>query len=391
MKRIVLFFALLLICSVLTACSMFISNTEEESDNDGTAQSEQIPQAENDDDVPEETPSEQRPTYTEEQLQALGRVMVGGEFFVYMYDFGEDGEIDLGTATLTFVDRNFYFGAVAHAIENPLARSSILFSPSLSEINEGGLRHRSIESDDFLAILVEHVNTPVGLVGRLGMITYDTAREIRFGLPEPGLAKMWLAMPDDECGWYEIEILRVWANMATHSNYNDFTFRFTDERLPANFTNYRHNGRSGSPIVQNERLVGALSRGGFALYSGILAADMRFVQLMIYDENFEADLFKDVPTLERYFNGLSFERPTPNITAETLIGTWDWHSGWYTFNADGTGSREWSGVHADFLWTTTENDIFIHIQGDSGVTLWPIDLINNNEMTMAGASFTRGS
>ena len=120
---------------------------------------------------------------------------------------------------------------------------------------------------------------------------------------------------------------------------------------------------------------------------GNFAADMRFAQLLVYDENFDAELFRSVPTLELYFSDWNIERSAINTVADVLIGTWDWHSGWYTFNSDGTGSREWSGVCAEFFWSTTDNLVFIHLPDYTAS--WVISITSNDEMTMAGAAFSR--
>jgi len=350
-----------------------------------------------------------RPIYTEEQLQALGRVMVAGDLIQFSYDSRfDDGRFYLThtyIAMLTFVDRDLYFGAVAHPIGpllNYFANNRTLLKMFLDSFDENGLNYRSINSinDDsvFFAILLDYVDTADGLFGRLNGFTYDPAQEMGFGLPEPGVAQIWLTMPDDQCGWYEIEISEILTHSSNRTRETDFRFTFTDERLPAEFNNFNQVGRSGSPIVQHDRLVGAHATSmsglrfgdmilGSGTFGGNLAADMRFVQLLVYDENFDAELFRDVPTLELYFNDWSFERSAPNATADTLVGTWDWDSGWYTFNANGTGSREWSGVYAEFYWSTTDSLLFIHLADHTSP--FRISITNNYEMTIAGAAFSR--
>ena len=72
----------------------------------------------------------------------------------------------------------------------------------------------------------------------------------------------------------------------------------------------------------------------------------------------------------------------------TIIGTWDWSGGWYTFNADGTGSREWDGVANTFVWGISNGTLNLRFIGAADEQ-WSVYVINDNEISIGGAAFSR--
>jgi len=267
----------------------------------------------------------QQPPYTEEQLQALGRVMVGGNLLMFgLYSSQDGGSSGIGNVgVLTFVDSDLRFAALAH-IEDELREVNDRWVANipLASINESGFEIGNLFAEEPVGYLKDEslFTTVDGLFGRFSEFYYDTSREMVFGLPQPGAAQIWLVMPDNRSGWYEIIIhenkrvvcedpecgshghLLLAFSRGTHDF--DFFFSFTDARLPEWFNSVPHPGRSGAPIIQRGRLVGGLSGGITCIreMGANLAADMRFAQLQRYDENFNAELFRNVPTLQDYFD-----------------------------------------------------------------------------------------
>jgi hypothetical protein len=138
---------------------------------------------------------------------------------------------------------------------------------------------------------------------------YNPANEMSFGFPEEGTAQIYLEMPDDKSGYYEIYlVINETANL-NDLDYSDFYFRYTDARLLDDFSTSVSTVvlRLGAPIIQRGRLVGVYSsilvwNEDNVWYSANFAADMRFAMLQEYDASFDAELFRNVPTLRGYFD-----------------------------------------------------------------------------------------
>jgi len=73
-----------------------------------------------------------------------------------------------------------------------------------------------------------------------------------------------------------------------------------------------------------------------------------------------------------------------------LIGTWHWARGEYVFNANGTGSRVWDEIPNSFQWHIAGFMLVLDIHGGSEEQ-WPINVINENDITIGGASFSRAA
>ena len=87
--------------------------------------------------------------------------------------------------------------------------------------------------------------------------------------------------------------------------------------------------------------------------------------------------------------GAFFMRATvPTDAIETLVGTWNWHAGWYAFAPDGSGSRMWSGAADSFRWTVT--GVTLVLSFDNGdEERWEVQLISDNDVIIGGAPFAR--
>lgn len=178
-----------------------------------------------------------------------------------------------GVGTLTFVDENGYFGALGHGITDAdtgelmeLGRGS-LYGTQIVAVRKGsdgmpGELTGMIEYDDTNVIGEITKNTPYGIFGRLNMeklkengIVLDM-QEIGFKQDiHLGAAKM-ISTVNDEMHAYDIEITAI--HMGNDGGNKGLELRVTDEEL-LNLTGGIVQGMSGSPIIQNGKVVGAVT------------------------------------------------------------------------------------------------------------------------------------
>jgi stage IV sporulation protein B len=100
-------------------------------------------------------------------------------------------------------------------------------------------------------------NTPIGIYGRL----YNSVNKQKYKTAEkfeviPGKATLITTVKGENPDYYSIEITSI-HDMSKRTNRN-FTVKITDKRL-LNKTGGIVQGMSGSPIIQNNKLVGALT------------------------------------------------------------------------------------------------------------------------------------
>jgi stage IV sporulation protein B len=175
-----------------------------------------------------------------------------------------------GIGTLTFVDENGFFGALGHGIND-------LDTTELMELKTGGLY-----KTDIISITRSIPGSPGELTGviayaaknKLGEIVNNTSRGI-YGILEEekieiteeplklalkqeiekGPAQI-LCTLTDEPAWYDIEITAIHEE---NDNINrGLEIKVTDEEL-LNIAGGIVQGMSGSPIVQNGKLAGAVT------------------------------------------------------------------------------------------------------------------------------------
>ncbi|NLJ95808.1 MAG: SpoIVB peptidase, partial [Clostridiales bacterium] len=176
-----------------------------------------------------------------------------------------------GIGTLTFVSTNGYFGALGHGITD-------VDTGLLMEISKG-----SIFDAEILNIVKGKEGEPGELIGmirqsekyRIGTIVDNTYQGI-FGTlnhkykfdsefkptkigfkQEVKLGKAYIrCMVEGSIVDYEIEIQKVDMSNSNHSK--GLVIKITDERL-LNTTGGIVQGMSGSPIIQNNKIIGAVT------------------------------------------------------------------------------------------------------------------------------------
>ena len=178
-----------------------------------------------------------------------------------------------GVGTLTFVDENGNFGALGHGITDAdtgelmeLGRGS-LYGTKIVAVRKGtdgvpGELTGMIEYDDANVIGEITKNTPYGIFGRLNM---EKVREngIILDMQEVGFkqeirlgeAKM-ISSVNDEMHAYDIEITAI--HMGNDGGSKGLELIVRDEEL-LNLTGGIVQGMSGSPIIQDGKVVGAVT------------------------------------------------------------------------------------------------------------------------------------
>lgn len=189
-----------------------------------------------------------------------------------------------GIGTLTFVQKDNKFAALGHAVttgqnENiiPLTRGEI-YDASLVNIQKG----QKNSPGELRCVFVQKnkqgeisKNTKVGLYGELDNIEnlIDTNKTALLGgrlSVKPGKAKIVSCVSGIQ-EEYDIEIIK--ANYQSKSDDKSMVIRVTDKRL-LELTGGIVQGMSGSPIIQNGKVVGAVTHvfisdptKGYGVYS----------------------------------------------------------------------------------------------------------------------------
>ena len=177
-----------------------------------------------------------------------------------------------GIGTLTFYDpSNNTFGALGHAITDPetgtvlsVAEGELLDS-KVESVKQGRagspgeIKGIFYESDKPLGKLM--VNTECGIFG----ITYDNITNPIYNKPlsigyqneiKKGPAYILTTLEGDKIEKYSIEIEKI--NRQTVPGTKSMVIRVTDERLLKKSGGIIQ-GMSGSPIIQNDKLIGAVT------------------------------------------------------------------------------------------------------------------------------------
>ena len=189
-----------------------------------------------------------------------------------------------GIGTMTFIKEDGSYGALGHGITNSNSETIVpISSGNIYNCNLVGIKKgERNKPGELRAVFLQKnakgdvvKNTPYGIFGKLtnneGIIDNNISYKIGGRLSvKPGKAKIISSISGirEE---YDIEIIK--ANFQTKSSDKSIVFRVTDERL-LNLTGGIVQGMSGSPIIQDGKLVGAVthvfladSSKGYAVYS----------------------------------------------------------------------------------------------------------------------------
>ena len=209
----------------------------------------------------------------------------------------KDGKVKLGIwvkddipgiGTLTFVRKGDYgYGALGHPVTNGKSENSLeikdgkIYNCSLVGINKG----RENDPGELKCVFVQRndigsidKNTKFGIFGKLSENASIIDQNLSYKLGgrlsvRPGSAKIISAVSGirEE---YDIEIIK--ANFQSKSSDKSMVFRVKDKRLIA-LTGGIVQGMSGSPIVQDGKIIGAVthvflndSSKGYGIYTDFM-------------------------------------------------------------------------------------------------------------------------
>lgn len=186
------------------------------------------------------------------------------------YRLGIWGKDDLsGVGTITFVKQNGQFGALGHAITHGSCENVIPVKDGrVYECNMVGIKKgQRNDPGELRCVFVPknakgeiYKNTKQGIYGKLestsGLIDLNLTAKLGGRLSiKPGKAKI-VSCVSGIREEYEIEIIK--ANYQNSIDEKSIVFRVTDNKL-LNLTGGIVQGMSGSPIMQNGKIVGAVT------------------------------------------------------------------------------------------------------------------------------------
>ncbi len=191
-----------------------------------------------------------------------------------------DGDYKIGTwirddtqgiGTLTFVSTNGYFGALGHGItdidtgvlmeiDNGLIYDAQIMSIVKGKNGEPGELIGMIRQNEKNKIGYITDNTSQGIFGNVSHKYHlrEDFKPLKIGLKhEVKVGKAYIrCMVDGKINDYEIDIVKIDIGSSNHNK--GLVIRITDERL-LNLTGGIVQGMSGSPIIQNNKIIGAVT------------------------------------------------------------------------------------------------------------------------------------
>ncbi|NLK75821.1 MAG: SpoIVB peptidase [Clostridiales bacterium] len=176
-----------------------------------------------------------------------------------------------GIGTLTFVSTNGYFGALGHGITDidtgvlMEIKSGSIYAAQIMSIIKG----KEGEPGELIGMIKQsnkyrmgsiRVNSYQGIFGKVNENYNGFAKDkpLEIGLKQDvkiGKAKI-LCTVGDEIGEYEIQIEHV--DISNSNLSKGIVIRITDEKL-LELTGGIVQGMSGSPIIQNNKIIGAVT------------------------------------------------------------------------------------------------------------------------------------
>lgn len=174
-----------------------------------------------------------------------------------------------GIGTLSFVDEEGRFGAVGHSLlpdsdprKNNIQSGDVFDSDILSVTkgsanNPGELKAVIDRAEGKLGEIDKSCN--YGVYGSYNVDLLEQTKKYSLGgrlSVRPGKAKILAEVDDNGVQEYEIEIIKT--NKQKKQDSKSIVLRMTDKRL-LNLTGGIVQGMSGSPIIQDNKLVGSLT------------------------------------------------------------------------------------------------------------------------------------
>ncbi len=173
-----------------------------------------------------------------------------------------------GIGTLTYIDPlTKVYGSLGHEIilsstnkgvevKTGLIYESFVNSIDRSSSGKVGSKNASIRYNNKLGTIIK--NTPVGLFGKFvsNLPIKDTMQVAKFDNIELGEAYIYTNIEGEETKTYRINITNI--NKSKIKTSKSISFKIEDEEL-MNKTGGIVQGMSGSPIIQNNKIIGAVT------------------------------------------------------------------------------------------------------------------------------------
>ena len=170
-----------------------------------------------------------------------------------------------GIGTITYIKENNEFGALGHPVTEGESQkalrinSGVAYGCNIIGVNRGvrgkagEIRGYFIE-DEILGVIEK--NTAAGIFGKITDEKFtDGLKKMETGEAKPGKASLYSTVEGTRPKEYEITIVKADRSAAENK---DLVVKITDEKLIEK-TGGILQGMSGSPIVQNGKLVGAVT------------------------------------------------------------------------------------------------------------------------------------
>ena len=191
----------------------------------------------------------------------------------------------LGVGTLTYyIDSINTFGSLGHQITSDDYFSGKIYEASVTEIvkptrKEAGQKKATIDGDDIGDVKKNTITGVHGTtndnfdVSNMTLLNFKTKEEVRLGD-----AEVWTCINGKTIEKFNIEITKL--EKQTKKDIKGICFEVKDERLISK-TGGIIQGMSGSPIIQDGKIIGAVthvllnnSKKGYGIYLEFMLEDM---------------------------------------------------------------------------------------------------------------------
>jgi|SRR5690554_992366 len=195
-----------------------------------------------------------------------------------------------GIGTLTFIYNDFYFGALGHQIQDKnvpnrenFNTKGVIKKAEVTSINKSvkgspGAK-KAIFSNENVGRINNNTNT--GIYGKIESNKYNNKQKLKIATQNEvrlGSAKILTVLDKDKVEAFDIRIIEL-QNQNT-KDIKGIKIKITDDRLIKQ-TGGIIQGMSGSPIIQNNRIVGAVTHVlvddatiGYGVYIEFMLKDM---------------------------------------------------------------------------------------------------------------------
>ena len=164
-----------------------------------------------------------------------------------------------GIGTLTFVNKNTNkYGALGHSVSDALSTGK-LYESSIKGIKKA---IKGVPGEKFATLSPTEIgtienNTNIGIFGEYKKeLTYEIVNVVKSEHVQKGKAEIVTVIEGNIIKKYDIEIIEV--NKQNKEDIKGIKFKVTDKELIEEAGGIIQ-GMSGSPIIQNGNLVGAVS------------------------------------------------------------------------------------------------------------------------------------